>query len=64
MDLTKHLLKKCSLSNNWNGSKDALINIKGIERYKRPLPEKEFQAIEEFEELIWRVAFRVDSDAE
>ena len=28
-------------------SKDAVINIKGIEGYKMPLSEKEFQTIEE-----------------
>ena len=28
-------------------SKDAVINIKGIEGYKMPLSEKEFQMIEE-----------------
>ena len=30
-----------------NGSEDALITIKGMGEYKIPLPEKEFQIIEE-----------------
>ena len=46
-DLIEHSFKKCGLSNNLDGSEDALINIKGIGRYKRPLPKKEFQMIEE-----------------
>ena len=43
-NLIKYLFKKCGLSNNLDGNKDALINIKG---YKMPLPKKEFQMIEE-----------------
>ena len=35
------------LSNNLNMSEDALINIQGIEGYKMPLLEKEFQMVEE-----------------
>ena len=46
-DLIKHSSKKCGLSNNLDGSEDALINIKGIEAYKMLLPKKEFQMIEE-----------------
>ena len=43
-NLIKYLFKKCGLSNNLDGNKDALINTKG---YKMPLPKKEFQMIEE-----------------
>ena len=46
-DLIKHSFQKCSLSNNLDGREDALINIKGIESYKIPLPENEFRMIEE-----------------
>ena len=48
-DLIKHSFKKHSLSNNLDGSNDALINIKGIEEYKIQLHEKEFQMIEEID---------------
>ena len=47
--LIKHSFKKHSLSNNLDGSDDALINIKGIEEYKIHLHEKEFQMIEEID---------------
>ena len=45
--LIKHSFKKCDLSNSLDGSEDALINIKGIEGHKMPLPENDFQKIEE-----------------
>ena len=35
------------MSNKLDSSEDSLMNIKGIEEYKMPLPEKEFQMIEE-----------------
>ena len=41
-ELIRHSFKKCGLSNDLNGSEDALVKIKGIEGYKMPLPEKEF----------------------
>ena len=47
--LIKHSLKKYNLSNNFDGNENALISIKGIEEYKMPLPEKEFQMIKETE---------------
>ena len=45
--LIKHSFKKCGFFKNLDGSEDALINIKDIVAYKIPLPEKEFQMIEE-----------------
>ena len=45
-DVIKHSFKKYSLSNNADGSEDNLAIIKGTERYKMPLSEKEFQLVE------------------
>ena len=46
-DLIKHSFKKCGLFKCLDRSEDTLINIKDIERHKKPLPEKKFQMIEE-----------------
>ena len=36
---------KCGLSNKLDGSEDHLVNIRGIEDYTMPKPEKEFYVV-------------------
>ena len=36
---------KCGLSNKLDGSEDHLVNIRGIEDYTMPKPEKEFHLV-------------------
>ena len=49
-DLILNSFKNCGISTNVDGTEDDLVNIKGIEGYKMPKPEKEFQLIESDED--------------
>ena len=47
-EMVRHSLK-CGLSNSLHGSDDHEVNIKGIDGYKMPEPEREFHMVSESE---------------